>query len=88
MSAGAKWTLAACRERAKGDTYETASEHIAKAFVDRAKLLALVKRMRPHLDHALLCAKIQSRSEEGYPPMACDCGLAALLREIEGGDPR
>jgi hypothetical protein len=72
------WTLAECRDRSKGSL--SVGVH-TKAELDRAQLLALLRRTYEYLDHKPACvvAGVWRKGDR------CDCGLAELLREL-GGD--
>jgi len=47
---------------------------------------ALAERMRPYLQHQPICDAINRHLD--VPKRICDCGLDALLRDIDGGGGR
>ena len=85
MSATAKWSLAECRERAPiCDDPKSLCE--TEAHDDRRHLLALVDRMAGRIQHMSLCDAINRHLD--VPKRVCDCGLDALLAELDAGGPR
>lgn len=79
------WTLPACRERAREMADNPRLSELALVD-DRAQLLALVDRMRAYMKHHQWDAE-RHRCDAFVTNnnWTCTCGLADLLREIDGG---
>lgn len=50
------------------------------AWDDRTELIGLLERLEEYVEHDAGCPQTWETS----PRQACDCGLDALLRELEG----